>query len=180
MLRSFYYALMKNNILQPAIFSLAIALSSPVSHAGGSEKASQGFSGRVQAGIAYVTSTDQLDTDADKRADGLGSNADRYHDMLPLFLFDLRYTFSPSGRQIYFGTPREQQGPPKLTLGTVLPFEDGSALDVSVFGRPFEKVWKDPYLSGERRDDTKKGTYGAKLAYSDILAKPIEISSTLR
>ena len=55
MLRSFYNALMKNNILQPAILSLAIALSSPFGHAEGSEKASQGFSGRVQAGIAYVT-----------------------------------------------------------------------------------------------------------------------------
>lgn len=62
----------------------------------------------------------------------LGSNADHFDRVLPLVLFDLRYAFA-SGRQLYFGTRRESGGPPGLALGAVLPFEDGSELDVAVF-----------------------------------------------
>jgi len=168
-------AVIEKNILQTAIISMAIAFSPPGTCAWGAKEEPRGFAGRVQAGVGYVTSTDQLNTDADKRLDGLGVNADRFDSMIPLILFDLRYTFA-SGRQIYFSTPIASGGPPGLSLGAVLPFKDGSKLDVSVFGKPFEDVWKDPYLVGDRRADTDKTTYGAKLAFSDILGTPTEVS----
>lgn len=165
-------------ILQALIIPLAIACSPPGACAGGSKEEPRGFSGRVQAGAGYVTNTDQLKTDADKRLDGLNTNADRFDSVIPLALFDLRYTYS-SGRQAYFSTPMESGGPPGLSLGGVLPFKDGSKLDVSVFGKPFVEVWKDPYLTGGRRADTKKTTYGMKFAFSDILGTATKVSYSL-
>ena len=167
--------MIEKSILNLTVLSTAIALSASDACAWDRKAESRGFSGRVQAGVGYVTSTDQLDTDASERLDDLDSNADRFDSVLPLALFDLRYTFA-SGRQIYFGTRRESGGPPGLALGAVLPFNDGSELDVSVFGKPFEEVWKDPYLLGERRADTQKTTYGTKLEYSGILGTPAQVS----
>ncbi len=169
---------MAKNRLQMALISMAIAFSPLDNNARGSEQESQGFSGRIQAGAGYVTSTDQLKKDVDKRLDGLSTNADRFDRGLPLVLLDLRYTFA-SGRQLYFGTPMESGGRPGLSLGAVVPVKDGSKLDMSVFSRPFEKVWQDPYLVGERREDTDKTTYGAKLSYTDILGTPVKVSYSL-
>ncbi len=163
------------SLLCLTIVVTSIALSASDTRAWDRKEESRGFSGRVEAGVGYVTSTDQLDTDANERLDDLDSNADRFDSVLPLALFDLRYTFA-SRRQIYFGTRRESGGPPGLALGAVLPFNDGSELDVSVFGKPFEEVWKDPYLLGERRADTQKTTYGVKLEYGDILGTPAQVS----
>ncbi len=162
-------------ILNLTIILTAIALTVPDAYARDRKEGATGFSGRVQAGVGYVTSTDQLDTDADERLDDLNANADRFDSVLPLALFNLRYTFA-SGRQMYFGTRRESGGPPGLALGAVLPFDDGSELDVSVFGKPFGEVWKDPYLLGERRADTRKNTYGANIEYGDILGTPAKVS----
>ena len=173
------FALIEKNLLRTTIIALAIIFSPSGSGAWESRKEEpRGFSGRIQAGAGYVTSTDQLNTDADKGLDGLGANADRFDSMIPLVLFDVRYTFA-SGRQIYFGTPIEAGGAPGLSLGAVLPFKDRGKLDISVFGKPFEDVWKDPYLVGDRRADTDKTTYGTKLALSDILGTPTEASYAL-
>lgn len=165
-------------ILQTVIISTAITFALLGAWAQDSKAESRGFSGRVQAGAGYVMSTDQLKKDADKRLDGLNTNADRFNSIIPLALFDLRYTYS-SGRQAYFSTPMESGGPPGLSLGGVLPFKDGSKLDVSVFGKPFGQVWKDPYLTGSRRADTDKTTYGMKFAFSDILGTATKVSYSL-
>ena len=95
---------------------MAIAFAPPGNCAWGSKEESQGFSGRIQAGAGYVTSTDQLKKDADKRLDGLNTNADRFDRGIPLVLLDLRYTFA-SGRQLYFGTPMESGGAARLIAG---------------------------------------------------------------
>ena len=104
-------AAIEKNSLQIAIISMAITFSPPGTCASGSKEESRGFSGRIQAGAGYVTSTDQLKKDADKRLDGLNTNADRFDSGIPLVLLDLRYTFA-SGRQLYFGTPMESGGGP--------------------------------------------------------------------
>jgi hypothetical protein len=144
--------------------------------AGPAEK-SEGFSGRISAGAGYMTSTDQLKTtDENKRIDSLSGDADRYDKFLPLPLFNLRYTFAESGRQVYFGTPPEPGGPPGLSLGFVQPFSDGSRLDLSVFTRLFSEVWRDPYLANTSRKETREYNYGARLAYEEILGSGLKLS----
>jgi hypothetical protein len=126
----------------------ALLCSWSIAFAADSAEQSEGFSGRISAGAGYMTSTDQLKTtDENKRIDSLSGDADWYDKFMPLALFNLRYTFAESGRQVYFGTPPELSGPPGLSLGFVQPFSDGSKLDLSVFTHLFSEVWRDPYLT---------------------------------
>jgi hypothetical protein len=138
---------------------------------------SEGFSGRIAAGVGYMTSTDQLKTsDENKTIDSLSDDADWYDKFLPLALFNLRYTFAESGRQIYFGTPAEFSGPPGLSLGFVQPFSDGSQLDISVFTHPFSEVWRDPYLTNTNRKETRKYNYGGRIVYDEIFGSGLKLS----
>jgi hypothetical protein len=158
-------------LLGALLFACAVAAA-----AGPAEK-SEGFSGRISTGAGYMTSTDQLKTtDENKRIDALSGDADRYDTFLPLALFNLRYTFAESGRQVYFGTPPELSGPPGLSLGFVQPFSDGSRLDLSVFTRLFSEVWRDPYLTNASRKETREYNYGTRLAYEAILGTGLKLS----
>jgi hypothetical protein len=144
--------------------------------AGPAEK-SEGFSGRISAGAGYMTSTDQLKTtDENKRIDSVSGDANWYDKFIPLALFNLRYTFAESGRQIYFGTPAELSGPPGLSLGFVQPFSDGSRLDISVFARLFSEVWRDPYLTDTNRKETREHNYGTRFAYEEILGSDFKLA----
>ena len=140
-------------------------------------KQSEGFSGRISAGAGYMTSTDQLKTsDENKTIASLSDDADWYDKILPLALFNLRYTFAESGRQIYFGTPAELSGPPGLSLGFVQPVSDGSRLDISVFTHLFSEVWRDPYLANTNRKETRKYNYGTRIAYDEIFGSGLKLS----
>ena len=161
------------------ILTLLVALLmtwSTVFAAGPAEK-SKGFSGRISAGAGYMTSTDQLRTsDENRRIDSLSGDADRYDKFIPLALFNLRYKFAESGRQVYFGTSPEAGGRPRLSLGFVQPFSDGSRLDLAVFTRLFSEVWRDPYLTNTRRKETREYRYGTRIAYKKILGTGFNLS----
>jgi len=138
---------------------------------------SEGFNGRISAGAGFMTSTDQLKTtDENKRIDSLSGDADWYDKFMPLVMFNLGYTFAESGRQVYFGTPPELSGPPRLSLGFVQPFSDGSRLDISVFTRPFSEVWRDPYLINADRKETREYNYGTRFTYEQILGTGFGLS----
>ncbi|MGD8332713.1 MAG: DUF2860 family protein [Desulfobacterales bacterium] len=155
----------------------ALLMSYSIAFAAGPTEKSEGFSGRISAGAGYMASTDQLKTsDENKRIDSLSGDADWYDTVIPLALFNLRYTFAESGRQVYFGTPPQLSGPPGLSLGIVQPFSDGSRLDLSVFTRLFSEVWRDPYLTNTGRKETREYNYGTRLAYEEILGTGFKLS----
>ena len=167
---------MRNWALILTLLGLLLLSWSNIYAAGPAEK-SAGFSGRLSAGAGYMTSTDQLKTtDENKRIDSLSGDADWYDKFMPLALFNLRYTFAESGRQVYFGTPPELSGPPGLSLGFVQPFSDGGRLDISVFARPFSETWRDPYLTDIGRKETREYNYGARFAYEEILGTGFKLS----
>ena len=56
-----------------------------------SEGPTPAFSGRIEAGAAYVSTTDRLFAQGDRRVGGLDDSADRSGAVLPVALFDLRY-----------------------------------------------------------------------------------------
>jgi hypothetical protein len=157
----------------------ALLFASSVAFASDSKGKTEGFSGRISAGAGFMTSTDQLKTtDENKRIDSLSGDADWYDKFMPLALFNLRYTFTESGRQVYFGTPQELSGPPGLSLGFVQPFSDGSRLDISVFTRLFSEVWRDPYLTNDGRKETREYKYGTQVEYDEILGSRFKLAYT--
>jgi hypothetical protein len=151
---------MRNLTLILTLLGLLLLSWSNIYAAGPAEK-SAGFSGRLSAGAGYMTSTDQLKTtDENKRIDSLSGDADWYDKFMPLALFNLRYTFAESGRQVYFGTPPELSGPPGLSLGFV----------------QLSEVWRDPYLTNTGRKETREYHYGTRFAYEEIFGTGFKLS----
>ncbi len=165
------------NLTIALTFLGALFFSCAAAVADGPAEKSNGFSGRVSAGAGYMTSTDQLKTtDENRRIDSLSGDAQRYDRFIPMALFNLRYTFAESGRRVYFGTAPEASGRPRLSLGFVQPFSDGSRLDLSVFTQLFSEVWRDPYLTDVRRKETRQYRYGARIAYRQMLGSKFNLS----
>lgn len=136
-----------------------------------------GFSGRVEAGVGYMASTDQLGTSGEnENSGGLSSDADWYDKVLPLVLFDLRYTFQESGRTLYVKTPLGGEGPPGLALGGTTSLGQRGELDVSLLARPFGEVWKDPYLAEGNREETDELVWGAEVGWSRIAGSGLGVS----
>lgn len=162
------------------IFSITIIFPLSASYAWNSEEKASGFSGSIQAGVGFLTSTDQLNPNSKNNFnENLDDDANRFSSIIPMVLFDLRYTFPGSGNQIYFGTPYGSEGPPGLSLGYVHLLNDKSELDFSTFGKPFERVWEDPYLIADDREATSRFTYGAKIEYKKIKGTDFEASYSI-
>lgn len=139
-----------------------------------------GFSARFAAGAGYMASTDQLKpNDGNKRVKDLDDNANWFDQVIPLAIFDLRYTFAESGRQVYFGTPFRTEGTPGLTLGAVFPFDDGGNIDIGAYVKPFGQVWEDPYIVDKDRHETDERIYGMKIDYAAIRGTGFETGYTL-
>jgi hypothetical protein len=135
------------------------------------------FSGRIEAGAALVSTTDQLFARGDRRFDSLREEADRSSTVLPVALFDLRYR-TASGREFYLGTPLESTTP-RLSLGAATPLGRLGTLETSALASPWAELWKDPYLAGARRSATRAPEYGGRAAWTDVAGTGFAVSYTL-
>lgn len=136
-----------------------------------------GFSGMIQAGAAYLSTTSQLEADDDnERITSLDSDADAVDTWLPAILFDLNYRF-PNGTALFFGTPLDTGGY-GLTLGASHTLADKGK--ISLFGRYGigGEVWKDPYLLNANREETDEDTFGGGLTYERILGTGLKLAYT--
>ena len=142
-----------------------------------SEGSAPAFSGRIEAGAAYVNTTDQLFAQGDRRVGDLDDSADRSGAVLPVALFDLRYRPGASGTEVYLGTPLEN-GSMRLTLGVGQSWEGVGTFHVAALANPWAEVWKDPYLTDAKRDATWAREYGGRLGWEGIAGSGAGISYT--
>jgi len=152
-------------------FTLLTFISLPALAQEGNMPKENGFSARIEAGGIWINTTDQLFvSDKNEKTDNLNDEADSFNIILPLVMFDLRYTFQDSDTQIYFGTPLKDSGI-ALSLGITQTFIDKSKLDVSIFSQIEIKgeVWKNPYIAGVDRDETDVEHVGFEIVYDRIL-----------
>jgi hypothetical protein len=97
--------------------------------------------------------------------------------------FTLAYTFASSRTQVFFGTDltdlirfdMSQQLGVKQGIGNFGVLQGGFLFS----GMP-AKVWKDPYLTGEDRDDTKRKSTGARLTWDRIFGSWFQVQYTYR
>jgi hypothetical protein len=97
--------------------------------------------------------------------------------------FTLAYTFADTRTQVFFGTDltdlirfdMSQQIGVKQGIGNLGLLQAGFLFS----GMP-AKVWKDPYLTGEDRDDTKRKSTGARLAWDRIFGSGFQLQYTYR
>ena len=148
-----------------------------------------GFSGFVRPGVGYlkyksnmVASIQGFDLSKEKN-DDRNDSPDSETTALVTLPFNLAYTFASTRTQLFFGTdPTDlmrfdlsQQIGVKQGIGNFGILQGGFLFS----GTP-AKVWKDPYLEGEDRDDTKRKSTGARLVWDRIFGSFFQVQYTYR
>ena len=133
---------------------------------GATEEEQGKIEGTVGIGMIFVTASDNLDTKASKKwSEGLDREADRQTYAIPFVMPDLRYDIgAPDGGKLYLNTkpPIDEVGGFAINLGGTLPLAGVGTADIGVFLTPFDRVWKDPYLTEVGRESTSSAKFGAK------------------
>jgi hypothetical protein len=148
-----------------------------------------GFSGFIRPGVGYMNYKSNMVASflgfdlSDKKADSLDDSPDSQSTGIALVPFELAYTFAGTRTQLFVGTDLTdlirfdytQQAGIKQGIGKLGILEGG----VLFSGIP-AKVWKDPYLVGQNRDDTKRKSNGGRLTWDRIFGSQLQVRYTYR
>jgi hypothetical protein len=147
-----------------------------------------GFSGYVQPGLGslYIKSNTVakvLSFDlSDKRIADINDDPNSESTLLVTLPFKLAYTFAGSRTQIFIGTDvgdllsfdTAQQLGVKQEIGSLGLLQAGVLFSGNV------RVWKDPYVQGQNRDDTTRRNLGVQVAWDKIFGSNLELEYSLR
>lgn len=148
-----------------------------------------GFSGFIRPGIGYmryktnmVASFLGYDLSKEKN-DSLTDKPESESNGIALVPFSLEYTFASTRTQLFLGTDLTdlirfdytQQFGVKQEIGRFGLLQAGALFS----GIP-AKVWKDPYLVDEDRDDTKRTSNGVRLTWDRIFGSGFQARYTYR
>ncbi len=147
-----------------------------------------GFSGYIQPGVGYLsiesnTVAKVLSFDlSDKRINDLDDEPDSESTAIFTAPFKLAYTFAGSRTEIFLGTE----------VGDLLSFDSAQQLGVKQgigsfgvlqAGLLFSgnvRVWKDPFVTGQNRDDTSRQNMGVQLVWDKIFGSGLELEYSVR
>jgi hypothetical protein len=147
-----------------------------------------GFSGYIQPGlgglsiksnmVAKVLSFDL----SDQKINSLNDEPDSQSTMLFSMPFKLAYTFAGSRTQVFLGTEvgdllsfdTAQQLAVKQEVGALGVFQAGLLFSGAT------RVWKDPYVTGQNRDDTDRKNMGGQLTWDKIFGSNLELEYSAR
>lgn len=124
----------------------------------------------VEIGVAYLEQSSALNTwSSNKRIESLSAEPATTSKVLPLILFDLNVGYGEDN-SIYLKTPITEFENIGISLGTEYRLKDNAGLlDFSFFYSPFLDAWKNPYETGDDREDTGVKRHGVKLGVKGIL-----------
>jgi len=179
----------KSGFISVAAFAVFLLLGATWASALDPIPQESGFSGFIRPGVGYlkyksnmVASIQGFDLSKEK----IGSyydSPDSETTALVTLPFTLAYTFASSRTQVFFGTDltdlirfdMSQQIGVKQGIGNLGILQAGFLFS----GMP-AKVWKDPYLTGQDRDDTKRNSTGARLTWDRIFGSGFQLQYTYR
>lgn len=147
-----------------------------------------GFSGFVQPGAGYLsiesnTVAKVLSFDlSDKKINSLNDEPDSQSTAIFTVPYKLAYTFAGSRTEVFLGTEvgdmlsfdTAQQLGVKQEIGSL------GVLQAGLLFSGIVRVWKDPYKTGEGRDDTSRRNMGGQLVWDKILGSNLEFEYSLR
>ena len=147
-----------------------------------------GFSGYIQPGLGSLniksnTVAKVLSFDlSDKKISDLNDEPDSQSTVLFTVPFKLAYTFAGSRTEVFLGTDvgdllsfdTAQQLGIKQGVGSLGVFQAGLLFSGNV------RVWKDPYVTGQNRDDTDRRNIGGQLVWDKIFGSNLELEYSLR
>ncbi len=147
-----------------------------------------GFSGFIQPGAGYLsiesnTVAKVLSFDlSDKRINDLNDEPDSESTAIFTVPFKLAYTFAGSRTEIFLGTEvgdllafdTAQQLGVKQGIGSLGVLQAGLLFSGNV------RVWKDPFVTGQNRDDTSRQNMGGQLVWDKIFGSNLELEYSMR
>jgi hypothetical protein len=147
-----------------------------------------GFSGYIQPGVGYLsiesnTVAKVLSFDlSDKRINDLDEEPDSESTAIFTAPFKLAYTFAGTRTEIFLGTEvgdllsfdTAQQLGVKQGIGSLGVLQAGLLFSGNV------RVWKDPFVTGQNRDDTSRQNVGGQLVWDKIFGSNLELEYSVR
>ena len=174
--------------LVATVFSLALIVAGSPASALDPISSQSGFSGYIQPGLGYLniksnTVAKVLSFDlSDQKISDLNDEPDSQSTVLFTVPFKLAYTFAGSRTEVFLGTDvgdllsfdTAQQLGVKQGVGSLGVFQAGLLFSGNV------RVWKDPYVTGQNRDDTDRRNVGGQLVWDKIFGSDLELEYSLR
>lgn len=174
--------------LVATVFSLALIVAGSPASALDPISNQSGFSGYIQPGLGYLniksnTVAKVLSFDlSDQKISDLNDEPDSQSTVIFTVPFKLAYTFAGTRTEVFLGTDvgdllsfdTAQQLGIKQGVGSLGVFQAGLLFSGNV------RVWKDPYVTGQNRDDTDRRNMGAQLVWDKIFGSDLELEYSLR
>jgi len=148
-----------------------------------------GFDGFVNLGALYGSVSSNMVVGAEPVDIGnsvttsLTESPDSTNDVIPLYNFDVRYTFASTRTQVFFGNNLEDLLRFDVTMqaGVRQGFSERSSVSASLVFTSFPaQVWEDPYVVNTPRVETDRSSIGARLNWDKILNSDFTIQYTFR
>ena len=148
-----------------------------------------GFSGFIRPGAGYMRYKSNMIASflgfdlSDERTDSLTDSPDAQSTAITLVPFQLNYTFASTRTQLFVGTDLRdlirfdlsQQLGIKQEVGRFGLLQGG----VLFTGIP-AKVWKDPYVVDQNRNETRRTNHGARVVWDRIFGSYLQLQYTYR
>jgi len=148
-----------------------------------------GFSGFIRPGVGYLSYKSNMVASflgydlSDKKTHSLNDSPNSQSNLLGLAPFQLAYTFAGTRTQLFLGTELtdfarfdyNQQLAAKQEIGGLGLIQAG-LLRSSIPA----KVWKDPYLIDQNRQETSRQSTGARLVWDRIGGSRLQLQYTYR
>ena len=138
------------------------------------------INGSIGAGVMFINFADNLDPHgSEKVLPDLNTKAEKELTVLPYILPTLEYDVGePGGDKLYLNTKPaiDEVGGFAVNIGGSHPLENAGVLDISAFFTPFDRAWKNPYLTEVGRESTSTTKYGAKVALNKILGTDLRMN----
>lgn len=106
------------------------------------------------------------------RIDSIFDSPGSQNSALPMFNGELRYTFADTGTQLFVGNALEDWI--RLDLSTAAGIRqqvDGKGIfeGAFLFSAIPTEIWKDPFVAGQKREETDRTSTGGRLSWGSIL-----------
>jgi len=147
-----------------------------------------GFSGFIRPGVGYMRFKSNMVASflgfdlSDEKTNSLTDSPDSQSSGIALVPFSLEYTFAGTSTQLFLGTDLtdlirfdySQQFGIKQGIGKLGILQGG----VLFSGIP-AKVWKDPYIENQDRNETSQSSNGGRLVWDRIFGSQLQLQYTI-
>jgi hypothetical protein len=130
-----------------------------------------GFSGRIGAGVLVISQADNL---SGRGSTTIGSLNEKPHEITRVYpapMVELRYSWEKN--TVFYGSSTDE--PLGVGLGYRRKLDKG-AVSGSAFYSFFGREWKDPFLVGTPRSETRVNSYGGRVAFEEIGGTPLTLA----